>query len=252
MKNILYIIIGLLCMTSCELDDYSEPSETFAGEFVDKATGERIQTEIGSNGIQLYMYETSYKENPTPWTFTAMQDGTFNNTRVFAATYTVLPYGPFVPLTETDGNGNYTKDERLKDFHISGVTTHKFEVEPFLRIKIIGEPKVEDNRISVTVKIERGTQNPKYQQDITDVYLFVNNSSLYVGNNNYDSRVSTHITGDAAKNSLGQNLTITSDDVVKANGSGQKYYVRVGARIDCAINGTRRYNYTEPKTVLVP
>jgi hypothetical protein len=252
MKKFIYLCVGILSLTSCELDDYPEPSETFCGQFLDKTTGEKIQTESGSGGIQIYMYETSYKENPTPWNFTAMQNGTFQNTKVFAATYTVVPYGPFVPLTETDASGNYTKDERLKEFKISGTTTHNFEVEPFLRLKIVGNPSVKDNKISVTVRIERGTENTKYQQDCTDVVLFVNNSSTYVGNNNYDSRVSTFISGNNAKNAVGKEITITSDDVTKANGTGQNYYVRVGARIDYATNGVRRYNYTEPLTVAVP
>ena len=252
MKKLIYMVMALLSLTSCELDDYSEPSETFTGRFIDKETGEGIQTEIGDNGIQLYMYETSYKENPTPWKFTAMQDGRFNNTRVFAATYTVLPYGPFVPLTETGTDGKLTKDERLKDYKISGTSTYEFKVEPFLRLKVVGEPVVKDNRISVTVRIERGTSDPNYQQDCTDVVLFANNSSTYVGNNNYDSRISTFVSGDEAKAAVGHEITITTDDVNKANGTGQKYYVRVGARINCKTNGVSRYNYTEPLTVQVP
>ena len=82
-------------------------------------------------------------------------------------------------------------------------TPHTFEVEPFLRLKVVKEPTVTDNKISVTVHIERGTSNAKYQSDITDVVLFVNNSSTYIGNNNYDSRVSKFISGDEAKNALG-------------------------------------------------
>lgn len=251
-KKILYLLVAASCLTSCSLDDYDEPSETFTGQFIDKTTGSRIQTEVGSGGIQIYMYETSYKENPTPWSFTARQDGTFNNTKVFAGHYTVLPYGPFVPLTETDENGVYTKDERLKDFRISGKVAHNFEVEPFLNVSIVGQPTVKDNKISVNVHVERGTSNPNYQQDCTDVVLFVNNSSTYIGNNNYDSRVSTFIGGDAAKNAVGHDITITSEDVTKANGAGQNYYVRVGARINYATNGVRRYNYSEPLVVAVP
>ena len=252
MRKLFYIFVAVTCLTSCELDDYDAPEETFAGAFVDKATGESIQTETGDNGIQLYMYETSYKENPTPWKFTAMQDGTFRNTRVFKATYTVLPYGPFVPLTETADDGTLTKDERLKDFRISGKTVHLFKVEPFLRIKVVGDPVVKDNRISVTVRIERGTSDPRYQQDCTDVVLFANNSSTYVGNNNYDSRISTFVRGDEAKNAVGHDITLTTDDVNKANGTHQKYYVRVGARTGFRTNGVSRYNYTAPLTVYVP
>lgn len=261
MKKFIYvfgIVAGLFTLASCEVDDYDEPSETFTGKFVDKATGENVQTEIGDNGIQLYMYETSYKDNPTPWNFSAMQDGTFNNTKVFAGTYTVVPYGPFVPVTEQDAAGNYTRDERLKDFKISGTTTHTFEVEPFLRLSVVGTPTVSDNKITVTVHIERGTTNPNYQQDCTDVALFVQNSSLYVGNGSvngyrmYDARVSTFLSGDDAKNAVGHDVTLTSGDVTAANGNGQNYYIRVGARIDCATNGVTRFNYTEPMTVYVP
>lgn len=46
--------------------------------------------------------------------------------------------------------------------------------------------------------------------------------------------------------------TVTSEDVTKANGAGQNYYVRVGARINYATNGVRRYNYSEPLVVAVP
>lgn len=232
--------MGLALLTSCDLDNYDEPSETFTGQFVDKNTQEPIQTEIGDHGIQLYMYETSYKDNPTPWTFTAMQDGKFNNTKVFAATYKVQPYGPFVPIDPVEG---------LK---ISGTTTQNFEVEPFLKINVVGQPTVTDNKISVTVHIERGTSNPAYQQDITDVVLYVNNSSTYVGDNNYDARVTTRLTGDDAKNALNNTVTLTSDDVDKANGGHQNYYIRVGARIDYQTNGFARYNYTAPMTVAVP
>lgn len=251
-KNYIYIIIGVFCLISCTIDNYDEPAETFMGEFIDKATGEPFQTEVGDAGVQIYMYETSYKENPTPWHFTTKQDGKFYNNKVFAATYTVLPHGAFVPFTETGDNGNITIDNRLKDFKISGTTTHTFKVEPFLHVKIVGKPTVSNNKISVKVLIERGTTNMKYQQPCTDVALFVNNSSTYVGNNNYDSRVSTFLKGSDANNAVGNEITISSDDLTKANGVGQKYYLRVGARINYATNGTKRYNYSEPLVVNVP
>lgn len=253
MKKIMIMLAAMFALTSCgDLDDMDAPSETFSGAFIDKETGDPIQTEVGDGGIQIYMYETSYKDNPTPWTMTCHQDGTFINTKVFAATYTVLPYGPFVPFTEQDEDGNYTKDERLKDFVISGTTTHTFEVEPLLRIKVVSEPTVTDNKISVTVRVERGTSNANYQQDVSDIALFVNNSSTYVGNNNYDGRISTFISGDEANAALGQDITLTSGDVDQANGGNQKYYIRVGARTSYSSNGRQRYNYTEPMTVQVP
>ena len=73
-----------------------------------------------------------------------------------------------------------------------------------------------------------------------------------MGNNNYDSRISTFVRGDEAKNAVGHDITLTTDDVNKANGTHQKYYVRVGARTGFRTNGVSRYNYTAPLTVYVP
>ena len=88
MKKFIYLISCLALLgVSCSKDNYSEPEETFRGKFVDKETGEPFQTAIGNTGIRIRMMEYSWSDNPQPYDFYAKQDGTFQNTKVFAGEY---------------------------------------------------------------------------------------------------------------------------------------------------------------------
>lgn len=55
-KTIFYSLFSALFMlTSCsmfEIDNYEEPAETIWGEVVDEATGKRVLTDQGSEGIR--------------------------------------------------------------------------------------------------------------------------------------------------------------------------------------------------------
>lgn len=241
MKKLFYFLsisVILQMGTSCvSYDNYDAPAETLKGSIVDKNTQEAFQTEVSDNGVRIKLMEYSWSDNPTPYYFTVKQDGTFNNTKIFKGDYTILPEGAFVPLEPTD------------TISISGTITRNFEVEPFLRVKWIGEPVVSGNSISAQVQITRGTANVSYQQNVIDVYLFINSSSPYVGNNNNDNRYSLHLTGTDAQNCVGKTITLTTTGSLP---TGRTYYIRAGARIDCSIEGSKRYNYNEPKTVVVP
>ena len=60
-KTIFYSLFSALFMlTSCsmfEIDNYEEPSETIWGEVVDEATGKRVLTDQGSEGIRVRLTE---------------------------------------------------------------------------------------------------------------------------------------------------------------------------------------------------
>lgn len=252
MKKIIYsIVVGLFILagTSCQkFDNYDEPEETLQGTIVDKETQEPFQTEVAENGVRIKLLEYSWSDNPTPYYFYVKQDGTFNNTKIFKGNYNIEPQGAFVPLVQTDSNGSVLSDESVT-MDIKGTVSLNFEVEPFLRVAYVGEPVINGNSISVQVKITRGTTNPDYQQDLADVCLFINSSSPYVGNNNYDDRYDRHLTGDELKDMIGQTVTLTTDGELP---TGRTYYIRVGARIDKDIAGAKRYNYTDVKEVNVP
>ena len=102
-KTIFYSLFSAFFMlTSCsmfEIDNYEEPSETIWGEVVDEATGKRVLTDQGSEGIRVRLTELSWgdnvQHNPD---FYCMMDGTFQNTKIFKGEYNVRIDGPFIPL----------------------------------------------------------------------------------------------------------------------------------------------------------
>ena len=247
MRKLIYIFIIVLCCLACEYDNYEAPTETFKGTVIDQVTGEGFQTEVGDNGIRFKMLENSYNDNPTPWYFTCKQDGQFQNTKVFSATYNITPLGAFVPFVQTDSEGTIIKDESVNMDIKGGTTTHDFTVDPFLIVSWIGDPVVSDGKITVQASVERGTSDPDFQQDCIDIKLFINSSSYYVGDNNYDSRYI--VTVDNPNDALGQTITLTTPELPYSNAT---YYIRVGARIDYAVDGIKRYNYNEPLAVKVP
>jgi hypothetical protein len=251
MKKIFYYIAITMIIgagSSCKkLDNYNAPAETLTGSVVD-ANGKTVQTETGGNGTRVKLLETSWSANPTPFYFQSMQDGTFNYTKLFAGTDKVSVEGPFVPLVQTDNTGATIVD-KSQTVQIKGVTTLKFTVEPFLDIEWIGEPVLNaDGTITATIKFTRGTTNPAFQQNVSDLFLFVN-ATKYVGNNNYDNRYSNHIgyNGTDGNNAVGQTITLTTTGG-KLPGQ-REYFIRVGARISYGLN---YYNYTDVKTVTVP
>lgn len=249
MKKIKYIALSLLLfsgMTACEVDNYEGPKETFKGEFIDKSTGEPFQTAIGGNGIRIRMYEYSWSDDPTPYDMYVMQDGKFNNTKVFKGEYGVIPEGAFVPLTE----------ERIT---IKGVTEKVYEVEPLLRVEWVGEPVINANgTVDVQVKITRGTSNASYQQALSDVWLFVSETN-YVGIHSYSTYYSTKLTA-AQTGGIGNTFTIRTGQP-SGPGSTQntfptyerKYFLRAAARVNLQIMGSNNvFNYSDIKEITNP
>lgn len=245
---------AVFAAASCSKDNYAAPKETFRGSFIDKGTGELLQvapgTGISDGGVRIRMMEYSWSDNPTPYDFFAMQDGTFNNTKIFKGTYGVIPEGPFVPLEEI----------RLD---IKGTVEHDFHVEPFLRVEWAGEPEMlPDGTVEVKVRITRGTDNPDYQKPLNDAWLYVNQIS-YIGNSSNSSILSTYISRDELSNyNLGDVLTVRTGYPNGFNGGAgnpnkfpsmgeRPYFFRFAACTDSANSGVKRYNFTPVKEFAV-
>jgi len=248
MKILKYIILTLILiagMTACEVDNYKLPNETFTGKFIDSQTKEPFQTAVGTPGIRIRMMEYSWSDNPQPYDMYCVQDGSFNNTKIFKGRYGVTPEGAFVPL----------KEEIIV---IEGKVEKTFEVEPLLRVKWVGEPVLNANgTVTVQVEITRGTSNASYQQALQEVWLFVSETN-YVFNGSHSANHSTRLTG-AQVGTLGTTLTITSGQP-SGPGTGttqnyfptysRKYFLRVGARTNMTILGQSNiYNYTTIKEI---
>ncbi len=251
MKRLFYytaLCLVVVAGSSCsKIDNYPAPSDTINGSTIDEVTGATVQTEVGGGGTRVELLETSYSSNPVPIYFQSMQDGTFNNTKVFGATYKVSVQGPFVPLIQTDSIGNVLTDSS-KTIVLKNTATLNFKVQPFLRVEWVGKPVFNaDSTVTVQVKITRGTNNPNYQQPITDVNLYVCNTK-YDANNNYDPRYSTltSYSGTSGNSVLGQTITITT---VGGALPAQDVFFRVGARINAGLD---EYNYSTPVGLTYP
>jgi hypothetical protein len=251
MKKLFYytaFCLAIIAGNSCsKIDNYPAPSDTINGSTIDEGTGQTVQTEIGGGGTRVKLLETSYSANPTPQYFQSMQDGTFNDDKIFAATYKVSVEGPFVPVVTTDATGTVTADSS-QNIKLTGKATLNFKVQPFLRVEWVGKPVFNaDSTVTVQVKVTRGTNNPNYQLDITDINLYVSNTQ-YDGNNNYDVKYSklNSYSGSDGTALLGQTITITTTGGALP---AQDVYFRVGARINAGLD---EYNYNAPMSVKYP
>lgn len=250
-KQFFYIILLCLMVTagiSCtKIDNYPGPSSTIQGSVFDALTDSTVQTEIGGGGTRVKLLETSYSSNPTPEYFQCMQNGTFHDDKIFAATYNVSVEGAFVPVIVTDDTGKVLIDSS-KNIVLKNTATVSFWVQPFLRIQWVSKPVFNaDSTVTVQVMITRGTDNPAYQGNVTDINLYVSNTQND-GNNNYDPRYSnlTSYGGTDGNNLLGKVITITTTGGALPP---QDVYFRVGARIASGLN---RYNYNSAIGITYP
>ena len=251
-KSIYYIglCLSLFVAGACskEYDNYPAPQETLTGS-VTVADGKPLQTDASeAGGTRIRLDELSYSDNPVPFYFFSRQDGTFNNTKIFKGKYRISVEGPFVPLLQMDAAGKITVDNR-KTVDVAGTTHVDFKVEPFLNVEWVGEPvyNATNKTITVQAKFTRGTTNAAFQQNVTDIFLFVN-PVPYIGNPNKDDRYSQQISysGTNGNSLAGQTITITTKGQLSTS---RDYYLRVGARIDY---GLKYYNYTDVKKISIP
>lgn len=250
-KTFFYITLGLALMTAgaCQkLDNYPGPNATLQGQIIDTLTGKNVQSEVSGdngNGTRIKLLETSWSDNPTPLYLATKQNGTYSNTKVFSATYVMTAEGAFVPMVQT---GTVNVDRSQTVVVKPGVNTVNFEVEPFLEVAWVGDPVLNaDGTITARCKVTRGTHNPSFQQNVTDLWLFLSPTE-YVGNNNYDSRYSVHIAyaGTTGNEMLGDTVMLTT---IGGALPAKDYFLRIGSRIDY---GLKQYNYSEALKLTVP
>lgn len=267
--SIYMLVFAMFSFASCslfEIDNYDAPAETLQGEVVDAVTGDPVLTDQGSEGIRVRLTELSWGSNVTPNPdFYCMPDGTFQNTKLFKGNYNIRIDGPFIPLIREDDRGVPLADE-TQTTDINGVTKVRFEVQPFLKIEWIGEPEVINGKVRAKVRVTRAVSESDFRAkvepmggysssflNVTDIQLFVSYSSS-VGYRARDTRWSSQIeySGSAFNTQLGQTITIESNGAIP---SGRAVFIRAAARINYDTprgSGTRRWNYNEPKQMLIP
>ena len=188
-----------------------------------------------------------------------------DSTKIFKGNYNIRIDGPFIPLVRETPDGTVLADETITT-DIKGTTKVEFKVQPFLNVRIEGDPTVSNGVIKAKVVVERGVSEQEFKDKIepmgnwndnylnmTDIQFFVSYSNA-VGYRARDDRWSSSIsyTGNSFNDLFGTPVTITSNGTIP---SGRKVWVRAAARInfDTPVgSGTRRWNYSEPVEVMIP
>jgi len=269
------------------MDNWAEPNCTFTGTVIDSYTGKPLLT--SQNDWQIRIWERSFTGQPggatTYQTIPIKQDGTYQNTKLFAGTYDMLPFdGPFWTVVDTTKNVELKKTVQqdftvtpylvIDDFTYSQVKMPessawkgtpglyvKFRVKAPLLTNQIGSatnsiPNLQYVKIflSQTTFCGNGTDSRINISDYEDNgkgRVDVNQSWTNILNGTW--KYAQHadmggLTADQNTADATNHLSPEFDLLVPVK-SGYTYYVRVGASSTILSN---RFNYSPIKQISIP
>jgi len=230
MKKYIWIVFITLLWVGCdELDNYDEPNATLTGQIVDVATGKPLKSEQ-PNGYRIRYREIADKyPNAQYYYFWGKADGTFNNSKMFAAQYEIMPVeGPFV-----------TPEPKIVT--IKGKAEVQFEVIPYL---VISEDEISldatSKTLQVTFKVSKPVDSPA-NPSTAFVALTWNPNVSYntFGATGSGIRTTRTVSADDLGSTLSFNIDISS---LTPN---HKWYVVMGCS---SSNNTSRFNYSDVHT----
>jgi len=217
-KLILISLFALTAFSSCKKDNYEGPDAGLSGKFIDAETGELVQQDI-IRGTQIEMIEHGY-DPVSPQFLIVKTDGTYDNSLLFANTYTVRPV-----------RGNFVTVEP-QDIAINGKTVLDFTVTPFIRIL---DPLISQvgSKVVATFRIQQ------------QVFSEVQKIGLYAHS---DSRVGEPmrlVASEQQLNAVTDPSTVYTLEIDLPSNSntlktGTAYYFRIGALIGV---GEAKLNY---------
>lgn len=266
MKKILFLLLGitLLSLSSCfKLDNWDAPDCTFHGTVYDAYTREPILA--SQNDWQIWIWERSWTGHEDGATrqreLRIKQDGTYQNTKLFAGTYDMLLY-----------NGPYWPEDTLKNVVLAKTTQQDFTVTPYLQIvdfdyRTAWNASKECYRMLIMFKVkvprdEQGnvvlSKNGKALPQLRDVRAFLSlttfcgagdNSYINFGEYTADMRINNGKSWDDLL-AEGNGTDTTGQFIINCNVKpNYTYYLRVGACVQDAYN---KYNYSPIVKVEVP
>lgn len=220
MKKIIFSLVIMVCLmalSSCELDNYDGPDASVSGGIYDNETNELIEQDI-INGAQIEYMEHGY-ENPELQYMIFQVDGTYRNDLMFSGAYTVAAVrGNFVPMESFN-------------VQITGNAKLDFKAQPYIRVRNTKIEKVA-NKIIATFNL-----NPTVSNKIKKAGLYVHIQPT-VGEPMCLVKKEININSVISDNQLFTiELDLSSTNVLLV---GQKYYFRIGALIDAP---EAKFNY---------
>lgn len=237
---IIFCILSFGILSSCmKTDNYGAPDATFSGNVIDSVTGKPFLTGQGEAHIRIW--EMSFKDNPTPQDIPIDQDGTFNDTKLFSATYDMEPYG-----------GAFWPAQRDSAIKLNKSLQKDFKVVPYLYV--VANSQLNDTTLKLTCRLKAPiTQNLPH---VLDIRPFVS-LTQFVG---AGSRIDEYNL-DKYKINVNSNWWDGVGDMNTGEGSttyvlpdlplkhGYTFYVRVGVRVEDTY---QQYNYSDIIKVVVP
>jgi len=221
MKKIkLFILISVLALSACELDNYDKPTAGLSGRFIDMETNELVQQDI-IRGTVVELREHGY-EQVAPQNLAVKNDGSYQNSLLFANTYTVEPKrGNFIAVP-------------AQDVKLSGQTVLDFKVTPYIRIREASITKV-GSKVIASFKLQQNLIN-----NVKKIGLYAH-SNPSVGEPMRQAASELELNAVADPN---QTFTIEMDlpSNINALKPGNQYYFRIGALID---SPEAKFNYVQ-------
>lgn len=251
MKKLLYsLILGIsICAFSAcmEIDNFDAPDAHITGKLIDKTTGQNFITDHGDTHIRIW--EMSYSTNPAPQSIPVQFDGSFNNERLFAGTYDMLPFnGPYWPADTIRGVGIGKK-----------TTIQDFEVTPYLHITDF-EATLEGTKLTLSCRLSAPLTENTINGEITplpnvlEIRPFLS-LTQYCGEANYIGEYWTNeyrVNLRSPWERIDQDGDGISDNIYSITvpvKKGYTYNVRIGANVNYTH---QKFNYSEVKRIEVP
>jgi hypothetical protein len=241
MKNIIYIVLGVLLMsvTSCmEVDNWDEPDVRVHGRIIDSYTGENILTSQGDWGIRIW--ERTWTQSvPNAQTLAVKQDGSYNNSKLFAGRYDMLPYGgPFWPV------------DTIKNVTFSGTKQQDITVVPYLQLQGF---EASLNGLKLTLSCQLKAPIRAGLPNLVEIKPFLSLNTFCGAANFIDIAEYNNQRKQINKSWMEEVGNVETSKIYRvgplAVKPGYTYYVRLGANVNDA---NRKYNYTEIIKIVVP
>jgi hypothetical protein len=231
---------AMLCLASCmEIDNWDEPDARFYGRIIDAYTGENLLS--SQNDWSIRIWERSWTEEViNHQSLSVKQDGSYNNSKLFAGTYDMLAYGgPFWPC------------DTIRNVKLDKSTEQDFTVTPYLQI-IDFDYKLEGTQLTMSCRLKapvrEGLPNLFRIMPFLSLTTFCGESN-YINIAEYNNNMQINI-NKSWKDEVGDSETSRVYTVGPMPlKSGYTYYIRMGAAVDDA---NRKYNYSPIAKVTVP